>query len=64
MALVIEAPVLELLGADADTVFDVSTNGEALVLTPVRDATREDAFRESLQRVNREQADDLRKLAE
>lgn len=37
LALVIEKPILDLLGADADTLFEITTDGQALVLCPVRD---------------------------
>ena len=39
LALVIEKPVLELLGANADTAFDVSTDGQVLILSPIREVT-------------------------
>jgi antitoxin component of MazEF toxin-antitoxin module len=64
LALVIEKPVLDLLGADADTPFEVTTDGEALVLTPVRDAARREAFRTALEQTNRRYARALKKLAE
>ena len=64
MALVIEKPILDLLGADADTAFDITTDGQALVLTPVRDKRRKKAFRDALDRVNQKYANDLKKLAE
>jgi death on curing protein len=35
LALVIEKPVLELIGADADTRSDISTDGQVLILAPV-----------------------------
>lgn len=38
LALVIENPVLELLGADADTPFEISTDGQVLILALVKDA--------------------------
>jgi antitoxin component of MazEF toxin-antitoxin module len=64
MALVIEKPILDLLGANVETPFDITTDGQALVLTPVRDKKRRDAFRAALKRGNRKYADALRKLAE
>ena len=64
MALVIEKPILELLGADADTPFEIVTDGQALVLTPVRDPGRGNAFRAALRRANSKYAKDLEKLAE
>ena len=64
LALLIEKPILELLGADADTLFSISTDGHALVLTPIRDEAREGRFSEALEQVNREYPKTLRKLAE
>lgn len=64
LALVIEKPVLDLLGADADTPFEVTTDGQALVLTPVRDAARRAAFKAALEQTNRKYAKALKKLAD
>ena len=64
MALVIEKPVLDLLGADGETVFDITTDGQALVLTPVRDEHRATEFHSALERANRKYAEDLKRLAE
>ena len=52
LALVIEKPVLDLLGAGPETSFDITTDGHALVLTPIKDARREKAFRFALAKVN------------
>ncbi len=64
LALVIEKPILDLLGADGETPFDITTDGQALVLTPVRDTERKAAFRAALERGNRKYAEALKKLAE
>ena len=45
MALVIEKPVLELLGASNETSFEVTTDGKSLILTPVNDVDRQSRFR-------------------
>ncbi|MBW1990418.1 MAG: AbrB/MazE/SpoVT family DNA-binding domain-containing protein [Deltaproteobacteria bacterium] len=63
LALVIEKPVLELLGADAETRFEVSTDGQVLILSPVKGAENE-AFREALDKVNTRYPRALKKLAE
>ncbi|MCE5231572.1 AbrB/MazE/SpoVT family DNA-binding domain-containing protein [bacterium] len=44
MALVIEKPILELLGADANTLFDITTDGQTLMITPIQDKKRRAAF--------------------
>lgn len=64
LALLIEKPILELLGADADTSFDVTTDGQALVLTPVKDPKRRSRFGSALKRVNQKYAKTLKKLSE
>lgn len=64
LALVIEKPILELLGADADTPFDVTTDGHALILTPVKDAARRKRFLAALDDTNRKYGKALKKLAE
>lgn len=64
MALLIEKPILDLLGADADTPFEVTTDGQALVLTPITDPARKEAFQTALDRTNVRYAKALKKLAE
>jgi len=64
LALVIEKPVLELLGADAGTPFEVTTDGRVLVLTPVTDPRRQKRFAAALGKVNRQYPRALKKLAE
>jgi antitoxin MazE len=64
LALVIEKPVLDLLGAGPDTSFDITTDGHALVLTPIKDARRQKAFRSALAKVNDKYSKALKRLAE
>lgn len=64
LALVIEKPILDLLGADVETPFQISTDGQALVLTPVHNRKRRKAFIASLEKANARYANDLKKLAE
>jgi antitoxin component of MazEF toxin-antitoxin module len=64
LALLIEKPILELLGADAETPFEVTTDGRVLILTPIRDADRSEAFRAALDKVNAQYPKALKKLAE
>lgn len=64
LALVIEKPVLELLGVNAETPFEISTDGQVLILVPVRDAGRQDSFRAALDKVNARYPKALKKLAE
>jgi antitoxin component of MazEF toxin-antitoxin module len=64
LALVIDKPVLELLGAGPETFFDITTDGHALVLTPIKDAGRQKAFNSALGMVNEKYSRALRRLAE
>ena len=64
LALVIEKPVLELLGADADTPFEITTDGQVLILSPVRTADRSEALSAALEKVNARYPKALKKLAE
>ena len=64
LALVIEKPVLELLGADAETQFDVTTDGQVLVLSPIKNAGRSDAIQSAINRVNSQYPNALKSLAE
>jgi len=62
LAVVIDKQLLDRLGANAETVFDVSTDGQTLVLTPVRDPERRDAFRSALEQANDRFGEGLRQL--
>jgi len=62
-ALVIERPILDLLGATIDTAFEVVTDGQALVLTPVKDADRANKFRKSMDKVGKRYAKSFEELA-
>lgn len=64
LALVIEKPVLELLGANAETKFEITTDGQLLILAPVKDAERKKSFQSSLDKVNARYPKALKKLAE
>jgi antitoxin component of MazEF toxin-antitoxin module len=41
LGLVIERPILELLAIDRDTELEMTTDGERLILTPIRQARRQ-----------------------
>ncbi len=64
LAIVIEKPILDLLNVDADTPIEVSTDGEVLMLTPVRDEQRREAFQTALKKTNRQYGRALKRLAE
>jgi antitoxin MazE len=63
-ALVIDKPILELIQATPETEFEIITDGQSLVLTPVRSPARERKFQESLQKVHKRFGRALKRLAE
>lgn len=63
-ALVIDKPILEMLDIDADTPLELTTNGDVLLVSPVRDAARQKRLHKALDKINRKYGDDLRRLAE
>jgi antitoxin component of MazEF toxin-antitoxin module len=64
LALVIDRAVLDLLKIDADTPLDISTDGQVLVITPVRDGAHRDRFKKALKSVNKKYGRTLKRLAE
>ena len=64
LALVIDRPVLDLLKIDDDTMLEISTDGEVLIISPVRDRKRRKKFETALDNVNKRYGRALKKLAE
>ncbi|MFW6181980.1 MAG: AbrB/MazE/SpoVT family DNA-binding domain-containing protein [Spirochaetota bacterium] len=64
LALVIDRAVLDLLKIDSETPLDISTDGQVLVIAPVRDEAHRERFRQALQTANRKYGRALRRLAE
>lgn len=64
VALVLDKPLLEELGLDETSEVEISTNGEVLVMTPLRDPERERRFRESLEKITAQYEGVFRRLAE
>ena len=63
-ALVIDKPVMELLKISPETPLEITTDGQVLVLSPVRDARRKARFTKALSKGNRRFGRALKKLAE
>ena len=53
LALVIDKAVLELLKIDADTPLDITTDGDVLIITPIRGKKRKKKFEQALKDTNR-----------
>ncbi|MDP6600971.1 MAG: AbrB/MazE/SpoVT family DNA-binding domain-containing protein [Phycisphaerales bacterium] len=64
LALVIDKPILELLRIEAGTPLEVSTDGDALMISPIRDKARQADLRKTLKKINTKFGDDLKRLAE
>ncbi len=64
LALVIDKPILEMLQITPDTRLELTTNGDAILVTPVRDTKRQARLRAALAKINDQFGDDLKKLAE
>lgn len=62
-ALIIDKPVLELLDIDPETPLQISTDGETLIIAPVRDPERRAKFRAALEKTNKKYAHTLKRLA-
>ena len=64
LALVIDKPILELLKITAETPLELTTDGDKLLVSPVRDKNREKKLHSALAKINRKFGDDLKRLAE
>ena len=63
-ALVIDKPILELLRVTPDTPFEIMSDGQCLVLTPVRDTKEEKKFQKALEDIHTRFGRAMKKLAE
>lgn len=63
-ALVIEKPILELLRVTPETPFEITSDGQCLVLMPVRDAKEEKKFQRSLEAIHARFGRAMKRLAE
>lgn len=63
-ALIIDKPILEILKVDMNTPLEVTTDGESLIISPVRDKDRDKRFKAALENVNINHEKTLKKLAE
>ena len=52
-ALVIEKPILSLLGATPESEFEVVTDGKSLILTPIQDSERHKQFRKAVEKTGK-----------
>jgi antitoxin MazE len=70
LAVVIDRAILDLLKIDVDTPLEISTDGQVLVISPVRDNNHRDKFIhgdkfiKALESMNRKYGRALKRLAE
>ena len=63
LGLIIERPILDLLNIDRDTKLEIRTDGEALIIRPVRE-DHQTRVQQATERMMDQHDDALRKLAE
>ena len=64
LALVLDKKLLDRVGIDADTPVDVSTNGQVIVVSPVRDRRRTTRLKKVVTEAHKRYAGVFRRLAE
>lgn len=64
VAVVLEKPLLEAVGIEPDSEVEISTNGDVIVITPVRDARRQRKLKKILDELDEQYAGVFRRLAE
>lgn len=64
LALVIDKALLEATGITADSQLEVSTDGDVIVISPVRSKQRTARVRKVLEELDREHAGAFKRLAE
>lgn len=64
VALVLDKPLLEQLGLDETSEVEISTNGEVLVVTPVRDAAHRRKLKKIIEKIDERYGGVFRRLAE
>ena len=64
MALILDRPLLSAARIESDTPLEVSTDGDVIVVSPVRGGRRAARFRRAVAEINRAYAGVFRRLAE
>ena len=63
-ALIIDKPLLEILNIGMDTPLEIVTDGENLIISPVRDIAQPERVARALKKVNARHGKTLKRLAE
>jgi antitoxin component of MazEF toxin-antitoxin module len=64
LALVIDKPILDALNLDVDTPLEVSTDGEVIVIAPVRDRKRNEKLKAVVREAHERYGGVFKRLAE
>lgn len=64
LALIIDRPLLDAMSIDAETELEISTDGDVLVVTPVRDRKRTKRVAELVAEAHEQYGGVFRRLAE
>ncbi|MFW6159306.1 MAG: AbrB/MazE/SpoVT family DNA-binding domain-containing protein [Planctomycetota bacterium] len=64
LALVLDKPTLDRLGADESTPFELFSDGRSLVLVPVRSPDEEEKFQDALEMVQSRFGRAMKRLSE
>lgn len=64
LALVLDRPLLEATGIDAETPLEVSTDGDVIVISPRREPGRSEKLRAGVEEIHRRFGGVFRRLAE
>lgn len=62
-ALIIDKPIMELLNIDFETPLELSTDGNNIIISPVKDKSRLEKLNKSLNKINNQFNSTLKKLA-
>jgi antitoxin MazE len=63
LALVLDRPILEATGIDDETLLEVSTDGDVIVISPIRSKRRTATLKKILDELHRDHAGAFRRLA-
>ena len=63
-ALIIDKALLEILNIEMDTPLEIVTDGENLIISPVRDGAQNQRVTRALEKVNARHSKTLKRLAE
>jgi antitoxin MazE len=64
LALILERPLLEATGIGLETPLEVSTDGDGIVISPIRDPERVAKFKVGVEKINQRYVGVFRRLAE